>query len=694
MSKKLAFAVILILCALPPLMLGQLITGADSQYPHLSDRESQVVSLVNGTNAYNYDLELEKIALDHNLSDYAFRSAGSQNANRTANWIKSQFGNVGLEEVHLESFEFTAWNLPSQPTLIIDEDGNPNTTDDQTIIKSFECQQFSWPTPENGTFSDLVVLPLSDGVTYGDFREGKMPQFASIASWNNVNTTGKIVLIGREANWYNRWSDALQKKIEEQRPVAIIYTYWYDWMNFTPPFFGSMAGTLLWNLEIPTSWVNYDDGLWIRNREKVANLRAIVKIPAVIGNGTHYNVVGKLTGKTNPDKYIIISGHYDTVMDAGFCDNGAGTAGVIELARIFSEAKRTGVYTPDQTLIFVAFTGEELGFVGAIDYVKEHNADMKNINAVINLDSIGHDLLTVSETFTDSNGLKLDEMVINAAQDLGVNVNPQAEDPGGSDQEAFRNPVQADILERDYWGIDPNINGTVRVQSSTMLGSFPLFYSDKFATGTPGWIHTEYDNSTSTVTLGWVTTDALEGHIRVAALSVTRVLAALYNPFMSEVTIGAIIAAVALVALALLERSKFTKALAKVYSEITWYIDTKELVTILLLTGFLLFSSYASQAIVTRAEVIVGGVPTVVNMRAFGYPFEMIEIPAQIPLATQGLETLVSQLTSSPETSAPRILWIGLILNTILFFLLAFGVTYLGARLWEEYSSRKPSEAS
>lgn len=693
MQKKSVLAIILLTCALPPLMLGQLAVQADGQYPHLSNQEAQVVSLVNGTRAYDYDLELEKIALDHSLSDYAFRSTGSPNANRTADWIRSQFESIGLE-TSLESFQFTTWNLPSQPILALDEDGDPNTTDDQIAVESFQCQHFSWPTPANGTFTDISILPLPDGLVYGNFRQQIMPYGVNV-KWNDINTRGKIVLVGREANWYGEWRDKLLRKIESQRPAALVYTWWYDWMNFTPPFFGSASGTALWNLGVPVGWVNYGDGMFIRQKVNSANVRASIRIPAVIQNGTHSNVVGKLKGKTNSDRYVIVSGHYDTVMDAGFCDNGAGTAGVIELAQIFKQAAQTGAYTPDQTLVFIAFTGEELGFIGSIDYIKRHSAEMKNIDAVINLDCIGHDLLTVSETLADDKGMRLDQIVIKSAQDLGVAVETEPIEVGGSDQEAFRNPVQTDIFERDFWGIDPAINDTVRVKSSTMLGSSPLFYSEKLlGGGAPGWIHTEYDNSTSTVTFGWVKTEDLEGHIQTAALSVMRVLATLYNPLMSQLPIGAAIAAAILIVLVVLERSKVKKAAKIVRDEIAWYINTKELLIILLLLVFLLFSSYASTSIVARTEVIVRKIPTIIDVRYFGYPFEMIEIPLQIQRRTTNLETMVSQLSSNPETSAPQVLWVGLALNTLIFALLSLAIVYLGARLWEAFSSTKTMKPS
>ena len=56
-----------------------------------------------------------------------------------------------------------------------------------------------------------------------------------------------------------------------------------------------------------------------------------------------------------------------------------------------------------------------------------------------------------------------------------------------------------------------------------MLISSPLFFSDKWSLGAAGWIHTSYDNSTSTHTLNWLEIDDLEAHVEVAALTIVRV---------------------------------------------------------------------------------------------------------------------------------------------------------------------------
>jgi Peptidase family M28 len=670
MSNKAVLIVILFLFVFAQIILGGNVARADMQYPNLAERESQIVSLVNGTSAYNYDLELERIALDHNISGYSFRSAGSPGANQTANWIKSQFEALGFTAT-LEPFEFTNWYLPSQPTLILDLDGNPSTSNDRVSVSSFQPAHYSWPTSQDGATANVVYLPLPPNLSHDSFPNVEIRNVP--LNWTDVNITGKIVVVGREIGLNVQYFNKFQDLLNRQPPLAIVYTYWYSWMNFTPPFFGSMSGQSRWGQHLPVGYIDYQDGLWIRSAIS-ANTLATVKIPAIIENGTNYNVVAKLGGATDPEKSIVISGHYDTVMDAGFCDNGAGTAGVLELARVFSEADRNGIYTPAQTLVFIAFTGEELGFVGSINYVEQHKSEMANISAVINLDCIGQGTLEVSETMMDDKGLKIDDVVLKAAEDLGVNTN--STEAGGSDQETFRNPLSAVSYMKTDWKIDPGIDDAVRVKSATMLCSSPLFYSDYWSLGTAGWAHTAYDNSSSTETLGWVSSEVLGSHISVAAVSVMRVLDVLYSPLRFEVSVGTGIGVSVFVAIVLVEHRRVVKFVKKAHEEIDNYMEPREVLFTLVLTVFLIFSSFASSATIGRTEVTVAGIPTITNERRFGFPFEMMTLP----LGSPGTET---------TATLPTLLWAGLLLNVVLFFLISYGVVYLTARLWHTYMARR-----
>jgi hypothetical protein len=105
------------------------------------------------------------------------------------------------------------------------------------------------------------------------------------------------------------------------------------------------------------------------------------------------NVVGMIPGKSKKDEYVIFSGHYDHLgigrPDAkqdsiynGANDDAAGTTAVIMLANYYSQLKNN-----ERTLVFVAFTAEELGGFGSRYFSKQFNPD--KVMAMFNIEMIG-----------------------------------------------------------------------------------------------------------------------------------------------------------------------------------------------------------------------------------------------------------------------------------------------------------------
>jgi len=107
-----------------------------------------------------------------------------------------------------------------------------------------------------------------------------------------------------------------------------------------------------------------------------------------------YNIVAKVRG-SDPElqeEVVIVGGHYDHVgkdnrgrVFGGADDNASGTAGVMELARVFQNLKQK----PKRTIIFILFTAEEKGLFGARYYVENPLFPLEKTVAMINLDMIG-----------------------------------------------------------------------------------------------------------------------------------------------------------------------------------------------------------------------------------------------------------------------------------------------------------------
>ena len=106
------------------------------------------------------------------------------------------------------------------------------------------------------------------------------------------------------------------------------------------------------------------------------------------------NVVGVLPGKTKKDEYVVYSCHYDHLgvgkpnatgdsIYNGANDDAAGTTAVMMLAKYFRALKEKN----ERTIIFVAFTAEEIGGFGSRYFSKQLNAD--KVVAMFNIEMIG-----------------------------------------------------------------------------------------------------------------------------------------------------------------------------------------------------------------------------------------------------------------------------------------------------------------
>lgn len=90
--------------------------------------------------------------------------------------------------------------------------------------------------------------------------------------------------------------------------------------------------------------------------------------------------VAEIKGSEWPDQRVIIGGHLDSWdLGQGAVDNGTGAMSTLEAARAL---KALG-WQPKRTITFVLFTGEEQGGVGADLFLKNHAAEIPNMDAVL-----------------------------------------------------------------------------------------------------------------------------------------------------------------------------------------------------------------------------------------------------------------------------------------------------------------------
>uniref|UniRef100_UPI00398F850C N-acetylated-alpha-linked acidic dipeptidase 2 n=1 Tax=Pristiophorus japonicus TaxID=55135 RepID=UPI00398F850C len=99
-----------------------------------------------------------------------------------------------------------------------------------------------------------------------------------------------------------------------------------------------------------------------------------------------YNVIGKIRGAIEPDRYVILGGHRDA-WGFGSIDPTSGAAVVHEAIRSFAKLIKEG-WRPRRTMVFASWDAEEFGLLGSTEWA-EDNAKLLQERGVayINADS-------------------------------------------------------------------------------------------------------------------------------------------------------------------------------------------------------------------------------------------------------------------------------------------------------------------
>lgn len=109
------------------------------------------------------------------------------------------------------------------------------------------------------------------------------------------------------------------------------------------------------------------------------------------------NLVVTKIGTTYPNTYVIICGHYDSIVGTGTNDNGSGVAAILEVARLLQNVPT------EYSIRFINFSGEEDGLRGSQNYVNtvvNGTTPKMNIRLVFNIDQVGGVAGEINDTIT------------------------------------------------------------------------------------------------------------------------------------------------------------------------------------------------------------------------------------------------------------------------------------------------------
>jgi aminopeptidase YwaD len=352
---------------LPFVLLGDL-----SVAQKLNKKESKIEK--NITSAITY---LASDQLDGRLT-------GSEGEKLSADYIAAQFKSLGLTPMGMNGAFFQTFNIT---TLRIATDKSA------MALGAGKLAQFK------------EFYPLSISANKGEYSGPTVDVSYGINSlkpvrndYENVDVKGKLVLINLGSpdgihphSAFIAWHGIESRVNEAIKQGAKAVVFYKNDSKMEDP-----DGSLSLKIEpcaIPVVYVKKDLG----TMPPGAPISLSIDILAIIEKG--YNVIA--FKNNNAANTVVIGAHHDHLgrgqmgnslsnggseIHNGADDNASGTAGLIELARIFSKKKK---WNKANNYLFIAFSGEELGLIGSKYFVANPTYPLENMNYMVNMDMIG-----------------------------------------------------------------------------------------------------------------------------------------------------------------------------------------------------------------------------------------------------------------------------------------------------------------
>jgi hypothetical protein len=299
------------------------------------------------------------------------------------NWTKDQLTEWGLENAHLDGFEFgPGWTMNSIQVH---------------MTEPRKSQLYAYP---------ISWHPGTDGTLEGDVVYAPMRSKADFEKYKGT-LKGKIVLVSRvraqrepsNKIFTRRDAESLKKTSEYRVPATNPSKELSGWVNFFN--FGyelehflreegaaamvkrSPRGAALieasgyqhWDGEtaqvpgISMAAEHYERMVRLINQDKPVKLAMNVDVTFHTDDMKSYSTLAEIKGKGRNPEVVMLGAHLDSwFVGDGAVDNGAGVAVTMEAMRIL---KAIGI-KPKRTIRIGLWGGEEQGYFGSQQYVMDH----------------------------------------------------------------------------------------------------------------------------------------------------------------------------------------------------------------------------------------------------------------------------------------------------------------------------------
>jgi len=343
------------------------------------------------------------------------RGVGTPGIVEAASWIEARMKSLGLAPAGAEGYR-QPFEAPVGARLL---EGNYFTLGDKPARLSVDWQPFTFS--DDGKVEGEVVF-AGYGIT--------APELA-YDDYAGLDVKGKVVLVAqdfpRERDQNSPFRDPGNYRYGEWRykvtnardhGAAAVLAVRDDWnhpdKDVIPPWKGSpssRAGLIAARVTLETlKGAGIDAAALaapiaadLKPHSRPLGVKAWLAVAVAHEKAWTANLVGKMAGSDPAvaSECVIVGAHYDHLgfggensaapdqigqAHLGADDNASGTAAMLEVARAFAAEP-----PPRRSVVFVAFSGEELGVLGSAFFVKNPPAGcpVDRMQLMVNLDMVG-----------------------------------------------------------------------------------------------------------------------------------------------------------------------------------------------------------------------------------------------------------------------------------------------------------------
>lgn len=279
---------------------------------------------------YAYDFT-KTLSTDTSLHDNSlgFRTSGSDAEHRTANYLAKEMKAIGLKNVEKIPVNVDKWQY-----------NDASLTIEGTDIDLMPVSYMVNGTDENGITAQIVDCGTGFAKDYED-----------------KDVEGKIALVGVD-QFNESWIGGYIYEAYEHGAKALV-TYDLDGYGRFSDDDHQIQDVCAEDI-MPTTIITMSEYKQIKKALKQGHDMATLKVDSVMeeGNGTSYDVVGYIPGKSH-DQQIIFAGHYDMYF-TGFQDDCSAIGTIMSMAKTMIDSG----YVPENDIVVVAHGAEEWGATG------------------------------------------------------------------------------------------------------------------------------------------------------------------------------------------------------------------------------------------------------------------------------------------------------------------------------------------